>query len=75
MKIITTIAIFTIVATLGAVAAASMIPVHEVSASANAKGGYAQGHPNPNPSVYNQGTMHAYSQTPHNQPCSTLCKY
>jgi len=46
-----------------------MLPIHEVSA----RGGFAQGSPDANSHADNQGTQHAYSKTPSNQPCSTHC--
>lgn len=69
MKIITTLAILAIMTSLGAVAVASMIPIDEVSA----RGGSANGNPEPNSHANNQGTQHAYSKTPSNQPCSFAC--
>jgi hypothetical protein len=72
MKIsITTLAIVAIlVAGLGALA--SLIPIHQASAAPGAPK-YANGSPSPNSNAFNQGTSHAYSQTPANQPCSTHC--
>jgi len=69
-----TIAILTIVAILAAGVVASLIPIQQSSAAPGSpKVANGEGSSNSNSHAYNDGTAHAYSQTPANQPCSTHC--
>ena len=73
MKTTTVLAIVAIV-TVGLGAVASLVPIQQASAAPGApKVANGQGSSNSDDSASNQGTSHAFTQTPANEPCSVYC--
>ena len=73
MKTTTVLAIVAILA-VGLGAVASLVPIQQASAAPGSpKVANGEGSSNSDDSSRNQGTSHAFSKTPANEPCSVFC--